>query len=314
MIKPKPFLLLKKALELSLSNLYRNRFLSIATIFVIGIIIFIFNVILAINFIAESSIQSLSEKVDLTLYLKESVTPVQAQKIINEVKLIDGVVDATYTSKEEALEKIKIAYPSIYESFNKYDLGNPLPASISIKTKSPDYHEAIENYLKGSELSLSISNIKQNSGTSDQEKSIISSVAKNFKKVSDFSHQVIFWLILIFIIGGTLIIFNAIQLTIFTRRKEINIMRLVGANISFIHLPFVIEAIMYAIFAILFNLLLLAVVSKQIDIESTNLFTFSQNINIVRLTVIELITTIILSLCSSLLAVNSYLKRPISTE
>ena len=279
-----------------------------------GIILFVFNIILAVNFIAETSLQSLSEKVDLTLYLKESAPQAQSQKIMDEVRILNGVVNVSFTSKEEALSKIKATYPNIYESFEKYDLGNPLPASISITTKSPEYHQEIENYIKGSNISLYLSNIEASASGSAQEKSIITSVAKNLKKVTDFSHQVIFWIVIIFIIGGMLIIFNSIQMTIFTRRKEINIMRLVGSNIGFIHLPFIMESILYSLLATLINITLLILVSNRINIDGMTLFEFSENINITSLVLFELTITIILGICASTLSVHSYLKRPLSTE
>ena len=275
----------------------------------IGITLFIFNIILAINFIAESSLQNLSEKVDITLYLKESTSQAQTQKIIDELKILDGITDVNHTSKDEALTKIKATYPNIYESFQKYDLGNPLPASISITTKEPSYHEAIENFIKGSQFSLYVSNIQESPRGTSQEKSILSSVTQNLKKVTDFSHQIVFWLVITFIIGGVLIIFNAVQMTIFNRRKEINVMRLVGSNISFIHLPFIIEAILYAVLAILINLLLLTLLSKQINFDGTSLYEFSENLNLTALTIFELIITVILAVCSSILSVHSYLKK-----
>lgn len=301
-------------MALSLSNLYRNKFLSIATILVIGIILFIFNIILAVNFIAETSLQSLSQKVDLTLYLKESTTQVQAQRVMDELKLLKGVEKVSFTSKEEALTKIKATYPNIYDSFERYDLGNPLPASVSISTKHPEYHDEIESYIKSSNISLYISNIQESSGESSQEKSIITSVAKNLKKVTDFSRQVIFWIVMIFIVGGVLIIFNSIQMTIFIRRKEINIMRLVGGGIGFIHLPFFIEAILYAILATIVNVCLLLVMSGQINIDGITLFEFSKNINLISLVLLEMVLTIILGFCATALSVNNYLKRPLLTE
>lgn len=305
--------LIRRAFKLSLSNLFRNKFLSIATVSVIGITLFVFNIILAINFVAESSLSSLSEKVDITLYLKESTTTENAKNIIDELKLIDGVKSVSYTSKEEALQKIKTTYPNIYNSFTKYDLGNPLPASISISTLDPSYHKIIENYVLGSKISLYISNIKQND-TGSQEESIISSVAKNLQKVTDFSRQIIFWLVIIFVIGGILIVLNSIQITIFSRRKEVNIMRLVGAPLKFIYLPFIFESIMYAILAILLNIGLLWLLSKQINFEGTNLYDFSQNLHLTILTLIELVVTVTLSVGSSLLAVRNYLRRPLTTE
>lgn len=320
MLASNPLLLIKKAFILSLSNLFRNKFLSIATILVIGIILFIFNIILAVNFIAETSLQSLSEKVDLTLYLKESTSKLQAQKIMDELYTLDGVTNITYTSKEEALMKVKTTYPSIYESFEKYDLGNPLPASISIATQTPDFHEQIENHIKGSNASLYITNIQESaendpsSSSDSQEKSIISSVAKNLKKVTDISHQIIFYVVLTFIIGGLLIIFNTIQITIFNRRKEINIMRLVGSRLSFIHLPFIIESILYAILATAVNLILLSLLSNKINIDGTSLFEFSENLNLTALIIFELVITTVLGICASTLSVHNYLKKPIKTE
>ena len=66
--------LIGKGIHLSLQNIWRNKFLSLATIFVIGTIIFIFNVILAVNFIAKEAISDLSEKIDVVVYLKESTS------------------------------------------------------------------------------------------------------------------------------------------------------------------------------------------------------------------------------------------------
>ncbi|MBT3865051.1 FtsX-like permease family protein [Candidatus Peregrinibacteria bacterium] len=273
-----------------------------------GIIIFIFNIILAINFITESSLESLSEKVDLVLYLKESTTTEQTQQILNETKLLDGVVSINYTSKSDALTKIKSLYPNIYHSFEKYKLQNPLPASVSIKTKSPTYHEEIQNYLKGSKLSMHISNMEENTSQT-QDAGIISSVTKNLEKVTSFSRQIIFWVVIIFIVGGVLIMFNAIQMTIFTRRKEIDVMKLVGAQHSFIKLPFILESILYATGAILLNLILLIAISNQINIEGTSLATYSQSFNIAALTIFELAVTIILAVCSSLLAVHNHVQK-----
>jgi len=279
-----------------------------------GITLFIFNILLSINFITESSLNSLSQKVDLTVYLKESTTNSQVEQITNQLKLLDGVTGVEYTSKEEAISKIRTTYPSLYESFGKYDLGNPLPASLSIRTKNPDFHQEISNYIKGSSISTYISNISESSDESAKEKNIISSVAQNLKRVSDFTHQIIFWLIIIFITGSTLIILNTIQITIFTRRKEVNVMRLVGAKISFIYMPFLIESAIYAILSVTLNLILLWFLSRQINFEGTNLYDFSQGLNIAGLTIFELVATIILGACSSLIAVHNYLKKKIAEE
>lgn len=268
-----------------------------------GTILFIFNIILAVNFITESSLSSLSQKVDIVLYITDSTTPDETQQMIKEFRMINGVTDVSYTSKEDALAKIKNMYPNIYQSFTKYDLANPLPASISVKTSDPTIHKTIENYLKGSRFSAFITNISNTNGAENSpESDIISSVAKNLEKVTEFSRQIIFWVIIVFVFGGILIILNAIQMATFTRRKEIQIMKLVGANFSYIKLPFIIEGVLYAIFSLILNLVLLSFLSDRIDIKDFNLSS---------LLIFELAITIILAICSSLLAVHNHLRKNI---
>ena len=295
-------ILLKRAIHLSLSNIVRNKFLSIATVFVMGIILFIFNIILSVNYITESSLQSLSEKIDIVLYLKDNTPGEQTNIIVKELREVEGVTEVNYTSKDSALTKLKTLYPNIYNSFEKYSLKNPLPASISVKTLSPAYHNEIENFLIGSKHSKYISNISRDENQSSKEQGIISSVAKNLEKVTSFSKQIIFWVVLTFVIGGILIILNAIQMAIFTRRKEILIMRLVGARPLFIKLPFIIEAVMYAIGAVILNLIFLLFLSTEIA-------TFVQNINVTALIIFELILTILIAITSSTIAVSLNVKK-----
>ena len=280
-----------------------------------GAILFIFNIILAVNFITESSLASLSEKVDIVLYLRDTITPDQTEQVVKELRMIDGVSEVSLTSKEEALAKVKNMYPNIYQSFTKYELTNPLPASVSVKTTDPSLHKEIENFIKGSRLSGYITNVEKIDATqaatkdSQQDSDIISSVTKNLEKVTNFSRQIIFYVVIIFIVGGILIILNAIQMAIFTRRKEIQIMKLVGANYSYIKLPFILEAIIYAICSVLLNVLLLAFLGGRIDIEGTSLATYGQSFNLEALIIFELIVTIILAICSSLIAVHNHLRK-----
>ena len=87
--KPSFLSLAKKGLTLSLSNIWRNKFLSLATIFVIGTMIFIFNIILAVNFIAQDALNDLGKKIDIVVYLKESTNYSDTQNLINEFENID---------------------------------------------------------------------------------------------------------------------------------------------------------------------------------------------------------------------------------
>lgn len=305
-INPSNLNLIKKALSLSVTNVLRNKFLSLATIFVIGIIIFIFNIILAINFIANDSISNLSKKIDLVVYVKESTTAEQAQQIARDLRELPEVREVTYISKDQALQDIKTSYPEIFQAFEKYNLGNPLPASINIITVSPQSHKNITNFLDNNTYKSLLSNSK--SSTSEESEAIMSSVSKNLMKLSGFTHQVIFWLIIVFVLGGTLITLNAMQITIYTRKKEIEVMKLVGASYWFIRLPFILEGAIYGILAVLLSCLMFVFLSKSVYIENLDMTRFA-DLNLYALLFIELIITMILTIGSSVIAVHEHLSK-----
>lgn len=292
--------LLEKSLHLALSNIWRNKILSIATVFVIGTIIFIFNIILAVNFVAQDALQDLNKKVDVTIYLQESTTYEQTQQLANDIQQLPGVETITYLSKDDALTKLKSTHPELSFAFEKYKLGNPLPASLNVTTEHPKYHQAIADFLNQDKYQVYLSNIIQ-SGDSENN-AILSSVSKNLISLTDFTHQLIFWLIMTFIIGGALIILNAIQITIFTRKKEISIMKLVGASNWFIRSPFIIESVIFGISAVVISFIMLLMLSGNLSIEYSSLSIIF---------IIELLITICISIFSSMIAIHEYMKKDI---
>ena len=291
--KPSSLYLIEKGIKFSISNIWRNKVLSIATIFVIAIIIFIFNIILSINFIAKDALLNLNNKVDLVIYLKDTTSINQTQNLIHTIQDLDGVNNVVYTSKQQALVQLKQTHPELSLSFQKYKLGNPLPASFNITTKDPKYQKSIIKFLSKAPYKTYLSNVTTNNDTG-----IISSVSKNLIKVSTFTKQIIFWLIMTFVIGGTLIILNALQMTILMRKQEISIMKLVGASHWFIRLPFIIESIIYGSMAIIISFLMLIILSTNIKTNSPNIMNYFYA---------ELIITILLSIGSSMIALHEHL-------
>lgn len=290
--------LIEKAFKLSLSNIWRNKFLSLATIFVIGTTIFIFNVIFAVNIIAKDALNDLNRKIDIVVYLKESTSFSQSQDITEQLLEIEGVNNVTYKSKEDALNQIKSTHPDISIAFDKYKLGNPLPASLNITTSHPKYHSSVAEFLNRDQFKALLTGVITDDSSTNS--SILTSVSENLLKVTDFANQLIFWLIMIFLIGGALIILNAIQITIFSRKKEVNVMKLVGAPYWFIRLPFIIESVLYGIFAVIISIIMLNVLSDNINLFQVELYI---------LYIVELIVTILLSIFSALLAVHEYLRK-----
>lgn len=295
-----------RGLQLGLKNFWRNKFLSFATIMVMAVIIFIFNVILTINFIGNQSLQSLSERVDIVVYLADNSDFFEVKLLTDELQKISGVKTVKYTTKEEALEIVAKTHPKTAEFLKKFDLENPLPPSISIVTENPEDHAKIEEVLSRPEFAT----ITQNFVTegSSGESRILNSIAANLQNISKFVRQIIFWIVLVFILGGTLIIVNAIQLTIYSRQQEIHVMRLVGATAGFIRLPYIVEAIIYAVSAIILSFIIMYFVGMTVNFENMSLWTLYGSFDIWKIFIIELAFTILLATISSFSATEQYIK------
>lgn len=297
---------------MGITNFWRNKFLSIATIIVIAVIIFIFNIILAIQYIGNQTLQAVSERVDIVIYLRDDIEYYEAQNIINALNKISGVKESKYTSKEEALHIVSKTHPETADFLRKFKLRNPLPPSISITTVSAEDHEKVITLMEQDNYKNLMQNYVTEGGSG--ENVILSSVAVNLKIFSKIVRQIIFWMVLVFILGGTLIIVNGIQLTIYNRRQEIHIMRLVGATPNFIRLPFIFEGILYAIFAVLLSFVILIVISRSINLEGTYLWDYYKNLNLYNIFIFEMLLTILLAIISSFSAVEQYIKGKLITN
>lgn len=295
-----------RGLRLGLTNFWRNKFLSVATIIVMAVIIFIFNIILAVQHIGNEGLQSLSERVDIVIYLRDDVDRFDAQKLILELEGVQGVKTVKFTSKDEALDIVSKTHPKTADFLKRFNITNPLPPSISITTHSAEDHNTVRAFLDTSEFKPLMETYVTEG--SSGESIILSSVAQNLQNISTFVRQIIFWMVLVFILGGTLIIVNAIQITIYSRRQEIHIMRLVGATPGFIRLPYVFEAILYAVCAVGLSFIMLSIISNSIQLDNTNLWNYYSSLNVTRILLTELGITIVLAVVSSFSATEQYIQ------
>ncbi len=297
------FLETGRSVKLGFTNVWRNKYLSLATVLVIAVIICIFNCILAVKTITQNAINGLNEKIDVIIYLQDSISFYDANRLQEQIENLPGVKSVDYISKEQALGLVLKTYPETSDFLTKFNLKNPLPPSLSITTQSAQDHQNVINYIQKSSYSRFVEFPASNS---DQE--ILSATAKNLININNFIKQLIFWIVFIFVIGGALVIINAIQLTIYNRKKEIYVMRLVGATPHFVRTPFVTEAAIYALISIILSLFFIYFVSRYLGVESLLLTEFSNTALLAQFIIIETLVTILLSILSTLLTVERYLQ------
>lgn len=235
-------------------NLFRNAWLSAAAtaIMIITLIIMTFFAFSAI--FVRAKLAEVQSKVDLTLFLKDSATQDQITSLQNQILADSGVKSVNFVSKSDAMARFQSSESNreITKSINDSDIGNPFPASFDIKVndinKIKDVNERIKKLDKDGIIDES-SLDKKNQERGD--------VVGNITKISNGVSRVGAILSVVFLVIALLIIFNTIRMAIFTRREEIEIMKLVGATKWFIRGPFIIEGSLYGALGATLTLIIL---------------------------------------------------------
>lgn len=247
-MKDHKFIKLERVLKAGAVNFGRNIWLAMAAIAMMTITLTILLFAVVANSTFAHSIAEFTSKIDVSIYLKDDVNEDQRKQLISDLKSIDNVKSVEYVTKEQALKEFredKANDPETLAAISEVD--NPLPSSLKIKVHDPNRLQSIKDYVDKKE----IKNLQsEETSYSGERKDAIDSIAK----ATDFFRRAGVAGIIIFVIISMLIIFNTIRMTIFNRRDELVIMRLLGASPWYIKGPFVIETVLYGIVAALISI------------------------------------------------------------
>ncbi len=286
----------KQIFLFGLTNMWRNKFLSLSTILIIGLILFVLNVILSIHLIARAGLSDLQKKVDIILYLRDDSDQFKISQFIAELEDIPTVEEVIFTSKEEALSSLLNRYPLAVNPFQKYNIENPLPSHINIITTAADKHEII--------LALADSSIYSSLFLTSPETSENQKIVAKLLQFTTSTTRVLITTLVIFIVTSLLIISNAITLSIYHKREELNIMKLVGASPYTIRGPFLIEGVIYGLTGFILSTILLG---SFLSFTELDLISFRWDTNIYKFILLEGIVCVGLGVVSSMISTEKYL-------
>jgi cell division transport system permease protein len=302
---------LYRIIKTGAQNFVRNATLAIAAmaVMVITLTIVLFSIIANATF--ANTVKQITDKIDISVYLKDNVTDQQRNKLIDDIKGIENVRSVEYVSKDQALEAYKKQNEGNLDlllAISQTD--NPLPASLQIKPKDPNKIQDIKDYLEKPEVKDLQSDETSYSG--DRKEAI-----DKISKATAFFGRAGFAGVIVFTLVSMLIIFNTIRMAIFNRRDELQIMRLLGASTWFIRGPFVVETIIYGIVSALISVTLVntlfSVSASAFDASSLGLLDikFADRYfadHFLLILTLQLGLGILIGAASSMIATRRYLK------
>jgi cell division transport system permease protein len=298
---------LLRALKFSLQDISRNIWLSIITITILILAMFSINTLVLTKVISTNAVDAIKEKVDLSLYLKTDSSESDIFALQLKVNALERVKEVQYISKQEALDSFREKNknnPEILQAL--LELGkNPLSPSLVISPQDPNMvPELIE------ELRALDSNIIESRDFNDNR--LILEKIDNITKRID---EVGFFVIAIFIITSLLVIYNSIKVAIYTHKREIEIMRLVGASNVFIYAPYLMSAVVYTLVALIIIIALsfplLSLAQPYLEVffvdYSINVVSYFTN-NFLAIFGIQFLGIVVINILASYLAVKKYAK------
>ena len=152
-------------------NFVRNLWLAIAAmaIMIITLSIILFSVIVNATF--NNTVQQITNKIDVSVFLKDSVTPAQTQQLLAQIKALPSVQSVQYLSKNQALQQYESENAGNTQLLQAIDeTNNPLPATINIKPRTLNEIDQIRNFVNEPKIVALQSNPASDSG--DQREAI----------------------------------------------------------------------------------------------------------------------------------------------
>lgn len=236
---------IKRTFRAGLTNFWRNGFVSLSSLVVMFITLFMICSLIFMSAILKFSLQEIKDKVDINVYFTANANEADIFSLKKSIETIGEVASVTYTSSDEALANFKDRHKDDALTLQALDeLGtNPLTASLSIKAKEPSQYESIAKFLGGEDTSSGVNNPIIEKVNYFQNKAVIDKLTR----ITEATNTAGVWLAIFLLIISIIITFNTIRLAIFISKDEIAVMRLVGASGRYIKGPFIVSGILYGI-------------------------------------------------------------------
>lgn len=232
----------------ALKSIRRNATISLASAATVMATLFILGAFAMLLLNVKVAITDVESQIEVQVILKDDIKIDQQQAAYNKISKLDGVTSITFKSKKQALEDLKQQLGDKNKGLVAgMENDNPLPNSYIVKVKQPDYVSKVVSAVQPNGKYMD--GIEQAKDGRD----IVNRISAITKTV-----QWVGVALFIILIGVSLfLIGNTIRLAVYSRRREINIMKYIGATDWFIRWPFIIEGMVIGLFGAIISILLL---------------------------------------------------------
>ena len=224
-------------------NLFKNKKSTISSLMIMCATMLIFGLFFVIGENINSFVENVADAQGIQVFVENTATEEEIEAVGNEILNIEGVRNAEYISKEAALETMEEWLgPDLIEGYKDRNI---FSASYKVTLTNLELNTKVQESIRQIDKVEDIE-------SSNESITLVIKIAKGVRLVTGV-------ILVLLIIISTAIIANTIKLTVHARRKEISIMKYVGATNSFIRWPFIVEGIIIGIVSGLLSVGIIAI-------------------------------------------------------
>ena len=303
----------RRILKWGFINFFRNGVVSVATVLVMSLSIFMIGGVIVGGSFFSAVISSLEEKVDISAYFKVAASESAILSLKSDLENSPEVSAVKYISADEALKTFRERHRGdevVLQSLEVIET-NPFSASLEIKAKDPSKYGSISKFLESGRYDNILDadangqkkiTYRQNQFVIDRLSSLLSASRKIGFAVSS-----------VLAVIALMVAYSTVRLAIYNSKDEISVMQLVGASRAFIRGPFLVEGVMHGVIAAVFTLAVFYPAFWLVGRKTSALFSgfniFEYFIsNIFQIFFILLAVGILLGVLSAYFAIRRYLR------
>jgi len=281
-----------------IKNVKRNRLMSVASVTTTFATLFILGVFLVLTMNVNSWATQIARDCQVQVFINEASTPEQYDEIGAQIQQIEGVLSVEKYTKEQIFAEMKEKLQEADGESILTGLENDNPYRDSFKVSLTDltYTESVSERVKAIYGVERVTDFQETAG-------IIYSISNSIRNFS-------LWIIAILCIVSAFIISNSIRVSVFSRRKEIHIMKYIGATNWFVRWPFLIEGVVVgligAVIAFLVVWLVYWRITEAVSVSFLTLVAFSEMLWV--LLGAFLVVGIFIGFVGSLMSIRKHLK------
>lgn len=286
------------ALRDACRSLWRNKFMSLASVATVAISLVILGGAWLLVLNTQNLATAMESELEVNLYLKQDLTREQALEMKDQFAAIPGVDTTTYVPKEEGLKILEDRLGEDTNLLQALDGNNPLPDVYRLKSKDA---ALVPQIAAEAEQIAGVEKVRYGQG-----------MVEKLLSLTDWLRTVGILVIIAIALAALFLIATTIRITVFARRREVSIMKLVGATNWYIRWPFFLEGMMIgllgALIAVGFLQLLYSQLLKNVAMMVSFLPIISDTASLLRLYEILLFSGTLLGAIGSAISLRKFLK------